>query len=292
MTINDQIKDEKLQYDINREVAKISALSSGKIHKYEYLTGEDILPSSNQQIIEQTRFTYSPLGKAFDKQIKTIKDQGKKQVDVLNTLKSDNNKKLETKNEEIIPESASAIDEAKKEINKISRIEKNVDREKSVYNVGKYTYDFRTFNTIRTFGEDIYEGKSTLEEADEDQSDLADQINKFIKETRPKNYDKKQEKKTVIENLRDFLNAREMVLNGFKSKIFETKSAGTGLKDHFELKVLTPKQMLQRLPIALVQIKAGNNSENLLNEIRQIIYSLYQAKEITKKVYNNSLKSF
>ena len=50
MTINDQIKDEKLQYDINREVAKISALSSGKIHKYEYLTGEDILPSSNQQI--------------------------------------------------------------------------------------------------------------------------------------------------------------------------------------------------------------------------------------------------
>ena len=94
MTIIDQIKDEKLQCDINREAAEISALSSGKIHKYEYLTGEDILPSSNQQIIEQTRFTYSPLGKAFDKQIKTIKDQGKKPVDVLNTLKSDNNKKI------------------------------------------------------------------------------------------------------------------------------------------------------------------------------------------------------
>ena len=90
MTINDQIKDEKLQYHINREAAKISALSSGKLHKYEYLTGEDILPSTQQQIIEQTKFTYSPFGKAFDKQIKTIEDQGKKQLDALNTLKSDN----------------------------------------------------------------------------------------------------------------------------------------------------------------------------------------------------------
>ena len=83
MTINDQIKDEKLQYNINREVAKISALSSEKLHKHEYLTGEDILPSIQQQIIEQTKFTYSPLGKDFDKQIKTIEDQGKKQVDPL-----------------------------------------------------------------------------------------------------------------------------------------------------------------------------------------------------------------
>ena len=70
MTINNQIKDEKLQCDINREAAKISALSSGKLHKYEYLTGEDILLSNQQQIIQQTKFTYSPLGKAFDKQIK------------------------------------------------------------------------------------------------------------------------------------------------------------------------------------------------------------------------------
>ena len=68
----------------------MSALSSGKLHKYEYLTGEDILPSTQRQIIEQTKFTYSPLGKAFDKQIKTIKDQGKKQVDAWNIVKSDN----------------------------------------------------------------------------------------------------------------------------------------------------------------------------------------------------------
>ena len=77
MTINDQIKDEKLQYDINRQAAKISALSSGQIHKYEYLTDEDILPSTQHKITEQTKFTYSPSGKAFDKQIKTIEDQEK-----------------------------------------------------------------------------------------------------------------------------------------------------------------------------------------------------------------------
>ena len=81
MTINDQIRDEKLQFDINTEAAKISALSSGKIDKYEYLTGEDIIPSNQQQIIEKAKFTYSPLGKAFEKkQIKTIEDQGEKQM--------------------------------------------------------------------------------------------------------------------------------------------------------------------------------------------------------------------
>ena len=83
MTINDQIKDEKLQYDINREATKISAVSSANLHKYEYLSGEDILPSNQQQIIEQTKFTYSPFAKALDKQIKTVEDQGKKQVDAL-----------------------------------------------------------------------------------------------------------------------------------------------------------------------------------------------------------------
>ena len=87
MTINDLIRDERLQDDINRERAKISALSSGKIHKHEYLTGKNILPSNYQQIIEQAKFTYSPLGKAFERQIKTIEDQGQRQVDPLKDLK-------------------------------------------------------------------------------------------------------------------------------------------------------------------------------------------------------------
>ena len=77
MTIDDQIRDEKLQYDINRETANISTLSSGKIDKYECLTGEEILPSNQKEIIGQAKFAYSLLGKAFEKQTKTIEDQGK-----------------------------------------------------------------------------------------------------------------------------------------------------------------------------------------------------------------------
>ena len=106
---------------------------------------------------------------------------------------------------------------------------------------------------------------------------------------------KTPEQKKVITNLGNFYKSREEVFNFFKDytkmmldskyKAKQDVTKGTGLK------ILTPKQMLQRLPIALAQVKAGNNSENLLNEIRQIVYSLYQSKEITKKVYNNIIKS-
>ena len=94
MTIDDKIKDEKLQYDINREAAKISALSSGKIDKYEYLAGEEILLFNQSRIIEQARFTYSPLGKALEKQIKTNEDQGIKQIEALKALKPEVNQEL------------------------------------------------------------------------------------------------------------------------------------------------------------------------------------------------------
>ena len=88
MAIEDQIRDEKLQYDISRDAAKISALLSGKIDKYEYLTGEEILPSNKEQITEQAKFTYSPLGKVFEKQTKTIEDQRKIEIDALKSLES------------------------------------------------------------------------------------------------------------------------------------------------------------------------------------------------------------
>ena len=74
MVTDDQIRDEKLQYYIDRETAKIPPLSSGEIDKYEYLTSEEILPSNQKQMIGQAKFTFSPWGKAFEKQIKTIKD--------------------------------------------------------------------------------------------------------------------------------------------------------------------------------------------------------------------------
>ena len=99
----------------------------------------------------------------------------------------------------------------------------------------------------------------------------------------------------MINNVEKFYSSSEEVINFFRDYIEilsdanydakQNETKGTGLK------ILTPKQMLQRLPIALAQVKAGNNSESLLNEITQIVYSLYQSKQITKKVYNNIIKS-
>ena len=124
MTIEDQIKDEKLQYDINREAAKKSALSSSKLSKYEYLTGEEILPSNQQQLIQQAKFNYSPLGKAFEKKVKTIKDQGKEQVKAIQ-----DNKQLATINKDDYKDKLSLSKEreifkdvSNKELNKIEEM--------------------------------------------------------------------------------------------------------------------------------------------------------------------------
>ena len=81
MTIDEKIRDEKLKYGINREAAKISAMSSGKIDKYEYLTGEEIVPPDQSRSIEQAELTYPPPGKAFEKQTKTIEDQRKNKLE-------------------------------------------------------------------------------------------------------------------------------------------------------------------------------------------------------------------
>ena len=84
MTIDDKIRGEKLQFNFNRKAAKISALSSGKIDKYEYLTCKEALPSDQNRIIEKAKFTYYLLGKAFEKQTnKKIEEQGRKQVETL-----------------------------------------------------------------------------------------------------------------------------------------------------------------------------------------------------------------
>ena len=93
MTINEQIRDGKLQYDISRKAAETSALSSSKIDKYENLTGKEILPSNQQQIIEQTKLNYSPLVKAFEKQTKIIEDQEENQIKALEDLKPKKRKK-------------------------------------------------------------------------------------------------------------------------------------------------------------------------------------------------------
>ena len=167
MTINDQINDEKLHYNIHREAAKTSALSSGKIHKYKYLTGKDILPSNKQQIIEQAEFTSSPLGKAFENQI------NKKQTDALENLElkaiesgSNNNKTVIT--QEIYEK---ILEERMGEILKM--------RDKADY--GKLIYDFKGLTLPIDFAKfegpiyiygNIKYGKTTLQQVEKQQKDF------------------------------------------------------------------------------------------------------------------------
>ena len=165
----------------------------------------------------------------------------------------------------MIPKNGLNNDEAKKELDKIKEIEKNVDREKLIYETNEYTYSFKNFKTTKTFGRDTYEGEITIEEADKYQTDLLVEIMNFRKNTKPRSQEKKQEKEIVLENLYRFWEGREKVLDAFERKIFLTKSKGADIlnPDHSKLKILTHKQKLQRLTIALAQVKAGNNSESL-----------------------------
>ena len=170
MTIDDQIRDEKLQYNINRKAAKIFALSSNKIDQYEYFTGEDILSSNQQQIIEQAKFSYSPLGKASEKQIKTIEDQGKKQVEALKVLESKSIESESNNNKQSINMDI---------FNKIleERIDEILEMSKKV-NYGNLVYDFKgptpPINFIKFEGpmytyNQLKNGEKTLQQVEEEQ---------------------------------------------------------------------------------------------------------------------------
>ena len=147
-----------------------------------------------------------------------------------------------------------------------------VDREILVYRRNKYTYSFKDFRKIKInpFGRDINNCTITLKEADQDHSSLLVDIMNFRSKTKPQNPKEKQKNKDFLKNLCALFDFRERVLDAFESKIFPTKIEDKGFSelDHSNLKILTPKQMLQRLLIALARVKARNTSEDLLNGIR------------------------
>ena len=170
-------------------------------------------------------------------------------------------------------------------------------------------YDFRGFKTIRTYVNDIRNNVTSLKAANLEEANLMAHIHDFVKNTKPRDPKQKKIKSDVLDSVRALVKRRELMYNAFRSGIFhqlENSQEGEGANEMSRVnaserseqsewnerpKILTPNQMLKRLPIALTQVKAGNNSESLLNEIRQIVYSLYQSKEITKKVYNNIINS-
>ena len=126
------------------------------------------------------------------------------------------------------------------------------------YDLSKQPFDFRTFKTIRFFGDDIYNKTVNIYEADQRRSDLVDYLFDFNSKTKPKSQKDKKRKKDVFGSVKSLYKGRELLINAFKSRLFPLKlTAGEGLK------ILTPKKFLQRLPIALAQVKAGNISEKL-----------------------------
>ena len=291
MAIEDQIRDEKLQYDINREAAKISALLLGKFDKYEYLTGEEILQSNQQQIIKQVKFNYSPLGKAIEKQRKTIEDQGEKHVEVIQDNKQLVNINKDVYKDKLLLSKEREIfkDISNKELNKIEEMNNKIDYDDLDYIIlsKDMEYNFSIEKDPISLLKAIKDGEITLKEAKDRQRSYLQYLN-IIR----KGYKNSVQKKT-LSNIENHFNARENAIKFIENyglRVLEARrlakeQEGTGLK------ILTPNQMFKRLPIALAQVKAGNNSESLLNEIRQIVYSLYRSKEITKKVYNNIINS-
>ena len=154
-------------------------------------------------------------------------------------------------------------------------------------NSGKI-YNFSELTDSLTFIDEIKKGKMSLEEAKNYQQNYLDYLNIIRKGN------KNAEQKNTLANINIHFNARNNAIKfieDYGSIILEAKRLAKEEQEGTGLKILTPNQILKRLPIALAQIKAGNNSESILNEIKQIVYSLYRSKEITKKVYNNIINS-
>ena len=141
----------------------------------------------------------------------------------------------------------------------------------SIKELKTYDYDFRNFKTIRTFGNEIRNNVISLDTANMEQVNLSSYIIDFMK-TKPRDPEKKKLRADVLNSVTGLVKGKEMVLTAFKGGIFQVSKES---QEGEGLKILTPNQILKRLPIALAQVKAGNNSESLLNEIRQIVYSLY-----------------
>ena len=192
MTIDDQIRDEKLLYDINREAAKISILSSDKFKKYEYFTGEETLPSNKKQMIEQVKLTYSPLGKAFEKQIKRIKSQGGKQIKAIQNQWQVKTIRKYIYNDEDSP----SISKQKEIFNKfgekrlddITELDKKVSLDDLIYRYKGKTPDekFDEYDDALNLINKIKNGEIKLAEAKNDQIRFKSNLGEIKKETTKK----------------------------------------------------------------------------------------------------------
>ena len=170
---------------------------------------------------------------------------------------------------------------------KIIDLDKKVNSDDLIYRYRGNTADvkFDEFENAVNIIDKIQNGKISLEDVKNNQEKFKSYLGEIKKGKKSK------EQKSTLCNIETLYKVRSEAIKFYDDYSLMMSEAKTKATKGTGLKILTPKQMLQRLPIALAQVKTGNNSESLLNEIRQIVYSLYQSKQITKKVYNNIIKS-
>ena len=236
------------------------------------------MPSNQQQIIDQTKFTYSPLGKTFEKQIKTIEDHGEKQikaiqdqgqVKIIKKYYDDEDTPFISKQKENCGWKAwKLVDER---LEKINDFDERVNSDDLIYRYKGRTADakFDEFDNALDTVNKIRDGKTDLADVKNNQQKFKSYLGKI------KKGNKSKEQKNAFCNIEMLYKARNKAIKFYDDYSLMMSEAKTKATKGTGLKILTPKQMLQRLPIALAQVKAGNNSESLLNEIREIVYSLF-----------------
>ena len=231
MTVTDQIKilDRKImqneaQYDLDRKAAKISALSSKNLDKYEYLTGEDL--NYKPSTVEQAKFDYSPLGKFFNKglkeedkkegllkRLKNIEDKSEEQLKAIKS-KNENMKEVTDFVEEPLSLEAKGFTE------EIKNIQKDVDyRKLKITGGNKTTYDFSGYKTFKELFRDLYYKNMTIDEAEQKQNEFNGVLGALtVCSAKKKEYIEAKNK--LLHNARNFYNGREKIIEGFKNGIF------------------------------------------------------------------------
>ena len=361
--LDDKIKANNVQYDLDRMSAEISAYSSGNLPKYEYLTKKDL--GHKPDAVEKVKFEYSPIGKVFAdelskedkskkfglfKRLKNIEDnlvevddKDNNKVGIFRIIKDIKDRGIKIDNDdEAVREIRERIkelidygvkvnnfDEMKKEI--IYHVKKlkeqgadvkvHEDQIDDLINkifdkkYEKYTRKTYIESEIDKFLKDYGDKNIYISYDDKGNKNKFDteKITKSLKKLRNKfiNFDEfNEEYNKFMHNLIEFKKYKSVNKSKFSPNqrkmegydrdlknivdlynIYNLKSGSDTCKKGEGLKILTNKQMLNRFPILLAQIQAGNNSKSFKNELRQILYSLYRSKVLTKTVYNNLIKS-
>ena len=217
--LDDKIKAEKVTHDLGQESAKISALKSGNIDKYEYLTGQEIIPTGQAADLAHAKFEYSPLGKAFEKQVKTIKEQGEKQVKAIENTLMPIQQRTNTDYSHLPPNQLKkAMEDRYRQIQNLeSQIEGDLkyDKNHNLEGVARGPVLIR----------EIFLDNVSLDEAEAEQSRLTGKLAN-LKRGAPKKPEKIQLKERYMRNAGHVLDSREKVLKAFRSGLFPTKEGG------------------------------------------------------------------